>query len=211
MEITPELLLSAYAAGLFPMAEGRNSDEIHWIDPERRGVFELSKMHISRSLSKRIRADNYQIRTNHDFAGVVWACADREDTWINKTIFDLYQKLHERGFAHSLEVWQDARLIGGVYGVTLGQAFFGESMFSRQVDGSKIALAWLGHRLRAAGFTLFDAQFLTPHLRSMGAEEISREEYHRKLAKALLGEADFETAGYAPDCYSVAQRRTQTS
>ena len=209
--ITPELLLSAYASGVFPMAESSTSDSLHWIDPRRRGIFDLDDFHISRSLSKRIAQENYTIRTNSDFAATVAACADRDETWINAEIFALYEALHKAGFAHSLEVWDGSALVGGVYGVTLGAAFFGESMFSRRTDASKIALAWLVHRLRAGGFTLFDTQFLTPHLASLGAIEISREAYHKRLNAALDQTARFDPPGYAPNAHSVRQRKIQTS
>jgi leucyl/phenylalanyl-tRNA---protein transferase len=197
-EITPEILLRAYAMGIFPMAESATASEIHWVDPRRRGVFLLDRFHISRSLRRAILREDYQVRTDTDFAGVVAACADRNETWINEDIFALYKALHHEGHAHSLEVWDGKSLVGGVYGVTLGSAFFGESMFSRRTNGSKIALAWLVHRLRAGGFTLFDTQFLTPHLASLGAVEISRAEYHRQLGRALRHPARFDPAGYAP-------------
>lgn len=209
--ITPELLLSAYAAGVFPMAESASSSEMHWVDPRRRGIFELDKFHISRSLSQRIAQFNYTIRTNFDFAATVSACADRDETWINAEISALYQKLHNMGYAHSLEVWQADELVGGVYGIALGAAFFGESMFSRRTDASKIALAWLVHRLRAGGFVLFDTQFITPHLASLGAIEISRNEYHKRLEAALRQEASFDPSGYAPSPQSVRQRKIHTS
>ena len=197
-DITPEILLRAYAMGIFPMAETRDDTEIHWIDPRRRGVFPLEGFHISQSRGKAIRRADYPIRVNHDFAGTVRACADRPETWINDQIFDLYTALHAMGFAHSLEVWRGDLMIGGVYGVVLGAAFFGESMFSRQTNGSKLALAWLMHRLRAGGFTLFDTQFLTPHLASLGAVEISRSDYHRRLRQALDRPATLFPADYAP-------------
>ena len=209
--ITPELLLSAYAAGVFPMAESASSSEMHWVDPRRRGIFELDKFHISCSLSQRIAQCNYTIRTNFDFAATVSACADRDETWINAEISALYQKLHNMGYAHSLEVWQADELVGGVYGIALGAAFFGESMFSRRTDASKIALAWLVHRLRAGGFVLFDTQFITPHLASLGAIEISRNEYHKRLEAALRQEASFDPLGYAPSPQSVRQRKIHTS
>jgi leucyl/phenylalanyl-tRNA--protein transferase len=209
--VTPEILLSAYAAGVFPMAESSTSNEMHWVDPQWRGVFDLDKFHISRSLSQRIARCNYSVRTNTDFAATVAACADRDETWINAEIFALYQALHKAGFAHSLEVWDGLELVGGVYGVTLGAAFFGESMFSRRTDASKIALAWLVHRLRAGGFTLFDTQFITPHLASLGAIEISRNDYHARLTLALQQTACFAPAGYQPTAQLVRQRSTQTS
>ena len=209
--ITPDVLLRAYAAGIFPMAEARDSEKVHWVDPRRRGIFPLDGFHISRSLRQRILTWNYTIRTDADFDAVVMGCADREETWISDPIFALYQALHHAGFAHSLEVWEAGHLVGGVYGVTLGAAFFGESMFSRRTDASKVALAWLVHRLRAGGFQLFDTQFLTPHLASLGAVEISRSDYHRRLAQALQAPASFCPAGYAPTPYSVSQRNIQTS
>jgi leucyl/phenylalanyl-tRNA--protein transferase len=210
MRLTAKHLLNAYAMGVFPMAESRDDAEVHWVDPRRRGIIPLDKFHISRSLRRSILRPDYDIRTNTDFAGVVTACADRPETWINPEIFRLYLDLHRDGFAHSLEVW-DGTLAGGVYGVVLGKAFFGESMFSRRTDASKIALAWLVHRLRAGGFTLFDTQFLTPHLASLGGVEITRADYHQRLAKALEGSAQFDPPGYAPDRQSVTQRNTQTS
>ena len=197
-EITPELLLRAYSMGLFPMAESASDPEIHWIDPRRRGVFPLDQFHISRSLRRALMRDDYQVTVNTSFSTVLAACADRNETWINDVIFALYETLHQQGHAHSLEVWNGPELIGGVYGVALGSAFFGESMFSRRTDASKIALAWLVHRLRAGGFTLFDTQFLTPHLASLGAREIPRAEYHRRLGLALHQRAQFAPPDYAP-------------
>lgn len=202
-QITPNILLRAYAAGIFPMAETREATDIHWVDPRRRGVFPLEGFHISRSLARAIRAGGFEITTDRDFAGVVKGCADRPETWINAEIFGLYRQLHENGHAHSLEVWQNGVLVGGVYGVTLGAAFFGESMFSRVTNASKIALAFLVHRLRAGGFRLFDTQFLTAHLASLGAVEISRAAYHRQLQDALRHRADFNPPGYQPSLSSV--------
>lgn len=196
--ITPELLLRAYAMGVFPMAETRDSPEIHWIDPRRRGVFPLEGFHISRSLARTLRQGKFTITTDRDFSGVVAGCADRPETWINAEILKLYQELHAMGHAHSLEVWQEGALVGGVYGVTLGAAFFGESMFSRVPDASKVALAHLIARLRAGGFRLFDTQFLTPHLASLGAQEISRAAYHRQLQAALRLTAEFDPPGDQP-------------
>lgn len=196
--ITAELLLQAYASGVFPMAESQTSSEIRWIDPHRRGVFPLHNFHISRSLSRHIQHMSWTIRTDTAFAAVVAACADRPETWINAEISDLYQTLHQAGYAHCLEVWDDAELVGGVYGVALGAAFFGESMFSRRTNASKTALAFLMHRLRAGGFTLFDTQFLTPHLASLGAIEITRAEYRRQLQAALDKPARFDPVDYPP-------------
>lgn len=209
--LTPELLLNAYASGVFPMAETRDAAEIFWVDPRRRGVFPLDRFHISRSLARRLRRPDYQIRINSDFAGVVNGCADRPETWINDEIFGLYMQLHALGFAHSLEVWMDDALVGGVYGVTLGRAFFGESMFSRRRDASKIALAWLVDRLNVAGFTLFDTQFITPHLASLGAIEIPRARYRALLDQALEGDADFTGPPLPRSAQEVLQRSTHTS
>jgi len=203
--------LQAYAAGIFPMAESQQDEEIFWIDPKLRGILPLDKFHISRSLRRIILANAYTIRTNSDFSTVVNSCADRPVTWINGPIFALYQSLHEQGFAHSLEVWDGDDLIGGVYGVALGGAFFGESMFSRRTDASKIALAYLVDRLRQGGFALFDTQFLTPHLQSLGGMEISREAYRGLLRQALEIGADFHRAGQPPSAAGVIHRNSQTS
>ncbi|GAB4388800.1 leucyl/phenylalanyl-tRNA--protein transferase [Albidovulum sp.] len=208
--LTPEAMLAAYARGIFPMAERRDDPRLHWVDPQRRGIFPLQDFHISRSLARAIRRQDYEIRTDSAFAEVVAACAGREETWINDRLVGLYAALHRMGHAHSLELWREGRLAGGVFGLTLGAAFFGESMFSRRTDASKIALAYLVDRLRAGGFTLFDTQFLTPHLASLGAIEIARGRYHRLLAEALARRADF-TGPATPDAYALLQRSTQTS
>jgi len=177
--------------GIFPMAESRDDPDVHWVDPRLRGVMPLDGFHISRKLAQMIRRGGYEARVDTAFAEVVTACAARDETWINDTIFGLYLDLHRSGHAHSQEIWRDGRLVGGVYGVVLGRAFFGESMFSRETGGSKLALAHLVARLRAGGFVLFDTQFLTPHLASLGAVEIPRADYHRRLAQALTGQADW--------------------
>lgn len=190
LTITAQQLLRAYATGIFPMAESRDDPGFFWVDPRRRGVLPLEGFHISRSLSRRIRSGGYSLSLNASFDEVVAACAAREETWINEEIRALYLALHDIGHAHSFEVWQDNVLAGGVYGVTLGGAFFGESMFSNRTDGSKLALAHLVAHLRECGFELFDTQFLTPHLASLGAVEISRSEYRDRLAQALRIEAD---------------------
>lgn len=209
--LTPDLLLSAYAAGVFPMSEGRDQPEIFWVDPHYRGVLPLDGLHISRSLAKRMRRGGYTATLDADFAGVLDGCADREDTWINAEIRRQYLLLHRLNHAHSLEIWQDGALAGGVYGVTLGAAFFGESMFSRATDGSKLALAHLVDHLRRTGFALFDTQFLTDHLASLGAVEISRAAYRQRLATALHGTAEITRLPLDPDAQSVVQRSTQTS
>ncbi|MBE1292760.1 MAG: leucyl/phenylalanyl-tRNA--protein transferase [Shimia sp.] len=189
-EVTPDLLMRAYGMGVFPMSENRDDPDIFWVDPIRRGIFPLDSFHISRSLAKRIRRGGYTVSLNADFEGVLDGCADREETWINAQIRALYVALYARGEAHSLEVWDRDKLIGGVYGVTLGGAFFGESMFSRKTDASKIALAYLIEHLRRCGFTLFDTQFVTDHLISLGAIEIPRADYHKMLTWALRHDAD---------------------
>ncbi len=201
--LDPDILLRAYAMGIFPMAESRDDPQVHWVDPRRRGIFPLDEFHISRSLSRLIRRWDFTIRTNSAFEAVVDACAARDETWINAPIRSAYLELHRRGHAHSLEVWSGGQLAGGVYGVTLGAAFFGESMFSAQSGGSKVALAFLVHRLRAGGFRLFDTQFLTPHLASLGAVEIPRAGYHRRLAGAIALPATFDPPGYCPSVSSV--------
>ncbi len=210
MTLSPELLLHGYSIGVFPMAEHRDDPEIFWVDPRRRGIFPLDGFHISRSLARRMRQGGYSITIDRDFAGVLDGCADRAETWINSEIRQHYLTLFAMGHAHSLEVWHDDKLTGGVYGVVLGRAFFGESMFSRRTDASKIALAFLVDHLREAGFTLFDTQFLTEHLASLGAIEIPRGTYHRLLSAAIEGGADF-TAPPIPSAQDVIQRITQTS
>lgn len=208
VSITPEILLRAYEIGIFPMSESRDSTEIHWVEPRLRGIFPIDGFHISRTLRAQILRADYRITVDHDFSGVVAACADRATTWINAEITALYQQLHQMGYAHSLEVWQDDALIGGVYGVHLGAAFFGESMFSRATGGSKLALAYLIHRLRAGGFVLFDTQYLTPHLASLGAVEIPKSAYKARLATALTKQADFAPQDYWPVPASVAAGST---
>ncbi|MCK8462864.1 leucyl/phenylalanyl-tRNA--protein transferase [Aliiroseovarius sp. S1339] len=197
--------------GVFPMAEGRDDPRVFWVDPEARGIFPLDRFRVSRSLARTMRRAPFVVTLNRDFQGTVAACAERDETWINTTIFDLYMDLHRMGHAHSLELWEGDALVGGVYGVTLGRAFFGESMFSRRRDASKIALAYLVRHLSNTDFKLFDTQFLTPHLASLGAVEIARKTYHDMLEGALSqGVADI-TSRPLPDAQSVVQRNTQTS
>lgn len=191
LEITPTLLLRAYAAGVFPMSESGGNSETFWVDPRSRGIVPLDALHVSRSLRKASRKGDFDVRINTDFAGTVAACADRDETWINDEITDLYLTLHRLGYAHSVEIWRDNHLVGGLYGVALGGAFFGESMFSRHKDASKLALVWLVARLRAGGFTLLDTQFITDHLARLGAIEISRNAYRSRLESALMLDADF--------------------
>ena len=211
VKITPQLLLQAYAAGIFPMSEGRDDPNLFWVEPKRRGIIPLDGFHISRSLARKIRQNPFEIRINSNFVGVVAACADRDETWINAEITALYSALHEEGFAHSLELWQGRDLVGGVYGVALGAAFFGESMFSRERDASKIALTYVVARLNAGGFTLFDVQFTTPHLIGLGAIEITRIDYRKRLDAALEKQADFLAAGALFTPQDVLQRNTHTS
>jgi len=210
MTLTAELLMLAYSAGVFPMAETRDNPEIFWVDPKRRGILPLDGFHMSNSLVRRIKRGGYEVTVNHDFPAVVEACADRVETWINDEIYDRYVELHQMGKAHSLEVWQNGELSGGVYGVTQGAAFFGESMFSRRADASKVALAYLVDRLNQAGFTLCDTQFVTPHLASLGGQEISRAAYQSRLRDAIQRDADFSTPT-VPTAQELLQRRTQIS
>jgi leucyl/phenylalanyl-tRNA--protein transferase len=209
--LSPEVLLFAYQQGLFPMAESRNARQIQWIQPKKRGIFQLGNFHISKSLRRVILKKDYSITINSCFPKVVENCANRSETWINGDIYNCYCKLHEEGFAHSIEVWKARRLIGGVYGVAIGAAFFGESMFSEVSNGSKIALAYLHDRLLKAGFLLFDTQFLTEHLASLGAIEISQAEYLIKLEKALNKNATFLDLNYSSDVETIAHRSTQRS
>lgn len=209
--VTADLLLQAYCSGIFPMAEHKDDPELFWVDPRKRGILPINGFHISRSLAKRLRQERYQITRNTAFEDVLSACANRSETWISQEIHDLYCQLHAMGAAHSIEVWCDGDLVGGVYGVAIGRAFCGESMFSTRTDASKVALAWLVDLLQRAGFTLIDTQFLTPHLASLGGVEISRNAYHQKLAHALQGTADILSVPLADSGQDVVQRITQTS
>lgn len=210
MSLSPELLMHGYSIGIFPMAEHRDDPDLFWVDPKFRGIIPLDGFHISRSLARRIRNCGFTITIDTDFMSVVDGCADRADTWINTELRDLYAQLHRSGHAHSLEVWEADRLVGGVYGVVLGAAFFGESMFSRRTDASKIALAYLVDRLRQTGFQLFDTQFLTAHLATLGAIEIPRSQYRQELDEAISASADF-SATVPQSAEGVIQRITQTS
>ncbi|NKC34439.1 leucyl/phenylalanyl-tRNA--protein transferase [Falsiroseomonas selenitidurans] len=201
-EITPDLMLRAYRAGLFPMAETRRGDRLYWLDPEQRGVLPLRGFHLPRRLRRTVLAGPYQVTTNRDFAGVIAACAapaeGREDTWINPEIERLFGALHGMGHAHSVEAWLPGEggpeLAGGLYGVALGGAFFGESMFSRARDASKVALVHLVARLRLFGFTLLDAQFQTTHLAQFGCREVPRQGYKRLLSEAVEEQARWDDA-----------------
>jgi leucyl/phenylalanyl-tRNA---protein transferase len=193
--ITPQILLKAYAAGIFPMAESAEDNALYWVEPEERGIFPLDGLHISRSLRKRIRQRRFDIRIDTAFSDVIAACAemapDRKTTWINQRIKSLYGQLYKMGCCHSVECWRQNELVGGLYGVRIGGAFFGESMFSRETDASKVALVHLVARLRAGGFRLLDAQFTTPHLETLGARTVSRADYHALLERAIEDDAEF--------------------
>ncbi len=194
--IPPELLLRAYASGVFPMAESADDPEVFWVRPEARGVIPLDAFHVPKSLAKTIRQGRFEIRYDHDFAGVIDGCAEtgegRASTWINAPIREAYLDLHRRGHCHSVEAWRDGRLVGGLYGVNLGGAFFGESMFSRERDASKVCLAHLVERVRRQGFVLLDTQFTTEHLKRFGAIDVPRRKYEKLLEEALKGEAIFQ-------------------
>lgn len=195
--ITPDVLLRAYSIGLFPMAESASDPELFWIEPDMRGIIPLDRFHVPRSLAKAMRKTSFEIRVNTAFAEVMRFCAaaapDRPTTWINDTIHGLYNALYRQGHAHSVEAWENGELVGGLYGVSLGAAFFGESMFSRRTDASKICLVHLVERLRARGFMLLDTQFTTDHLKTFGAIDIPKKAYSRLLEKAMaVGDIPFE-------------------
>lgn len=209
--LTPELLLGAYASGVFPMAETRDAPDIYWVDPRDRGVLPLDGFHMSRSLSRRLRRGGYHATLNVAFETILDGCADRDETWINDTIRALMLELHARGHAHAFGVWQEDELVGGMYGLSLGAAFFGESMFSAKTDGSKLALAWATDHLRRCGFALFDTQFITPHLATLGAVEIPRAQYHSLLREALDIEVDINSVALERDPQAIVQRITQIS
>jgi leucyl/phenylalanyl-tRNA---protein transferase len=207
IQLTPEILLAAYAAGVFPMAESADDPKLFWVDPHHRGILPLDAFHVPRRLRRVLRQDRFAVSCDTAFEAVIHGCAEasetRPNTWINEEIVRLYSELCERGAAHSVECWRDGMLAGGLYGVSIGAAFFGESMFSRETDASKVALVHLVARLRAGGYRLLDTQFLTPHLARFGGIEISRARYHRLLASALAYRASFplelpEAAGDDP-------------
>ncbi|MBU2956625.1 leucyl/phenylalanyl-tRNA--protein transferase [Paracoccus sp. 1_MG-2023] len=207
--LTPAQLLNGYARGVFPMAESADDDRLWWFDPPMRGVLPIGGIHASRSLRRDLRRGGWSGHFG-DFATVVRACADRESTWINEPLFSLYLQLNAMGHAHAIEVRQDGIFAGGIFGVTLGAAFFGESMVSARTNGSKMALLWTSSHLARCGFRLFDTQFLTPHLERMGGFEIPRTAYRRQLAVALSRNADFGAAPL-PDADQLWQEITQTS
>ena len=193
--LTPDILLAAYAGGVFPMAESADDPELFWVDPHRRGILPLDAFHVPRKLRRLVRQCSFEIRCDTAFEEVIRGCAEatekRPNTWINDEIVRLYRGLFARAAAHSVECWRDGMLAGGLYGVSLGAVFFGESMFSRESDASKVALVHLAARLRLGGYRLLDTQFLTPHLARFGGIEITRACYHRLLAEALSYRASF--------------------
>ncbi len=195
LELTADLIVRAYKAGIFPMAEDADAPDLFWVSPDERGVIPLDTFHLSKSLRKTIRQSPFEIRVDSDFATTIHGCAnygsDRDSTWINATIIRLYGELFERGICHTVEVWDGETMVGGLYGLSIGGAFFGESMFHRATNASKIALAHLVERLNAGGYTLLDTQFVTDHLKSMGGIEVPRETYERMLAEALTHTGDF--------------------
>ena len=195
VEITPEVLLKAYACGIFPMAESAEDPALYWIEPEKRGIIPLDTFHIPARLARTVRSERFSIAVNRDFQGVLDGCAEpapgRTRTWINTRIRSLYCKLYDIGHCHSVEAYENGELAGGLYGVCLGRAFFGESMFHRARDASKVALVHLVARLKASGFALLDTQFVTSHLTTFGAIEVPQRHYHKLLEAALVGEADF--------------------
>jgi leucyl/phenylalanyl-tRNA--protein transferase len=213
IEITPEVLLKAYACGIFPMAESAEDPALYWIEPEKRGIIPLDRFHVSSRLARTVRADRFSVAINRDFDAVLDGCAEpkagRPRTWINARIRALYRKLYDRRHCHSVEVYDEHDvLVGGLYGVSLGRAFFGESMFHRERDASKVALVHLVARLRAGGFKLLDTQFVTDHLKTFGAVEVPRRQYHKLLEAALGGEGDFAALGIkapVPGAQALAQ------
>ena len=191
ISLAPETLIRAYCNGIFPMAEGKDTNKIFWISPEVRGIIPLNKFHISKSLRRSIIKRDYKIKINTDFLGVIKNCADRSESWINSDIVKAYSDLFNLGFCHSIEVWDNDDLIGGIYGLAIKRAFFGESMFSKRSNASKIALAYLVSRLKYGGFLLFDVQFQSEHLKTLGAIEVLKANYQDLLKNALEGDANF--------------------
>jgi leucyl/phenylalanyl-tRNA--protein transferase len=206
MTLDPRLLLSAYAAGVFPMADSREAAELYWVEPRERAIIPLDGFHVSRSLDRTLRSGRFEVTCDEAFAEVVEGCAARPETWINREIEQAVNALHAMGHAHSIEVWRGDALVGGLYGVELGRAFFGESMFSLERDASKIAMAWLVARLKAGHFTLLDCQIMTPHLASLGAVGIPGSAYAALLSTAVAGAAGGgagSTAGLPPPAFGA--------
>jgi len=215
LEITPELLLQAYRIGVFPMGESRDDPKLYWLDPRLRAVLPLDGFHLPRRLARTVRQDIFEVSADTDFTGVMRACAEprpgHPESWINEPILALYGELFARGHAHSIECRHDGRLVGGLYGVSVGASFFGESMFSRERDASKVALVHLVARLIRGGFRLLDCQFMTDHLRGFGAIEVSREEFRAKLADAVGRTANFQRELGGEDSVAIVQASTRTS
>lgn len=215
LSITPQVVLKAYACGIFPMAESAEDPSLYWIEPRERGILPLDGFHISRSLARTVRRDDYEIRIDSDFDAVIEACAEpargRRKTWINSEIRRLYRELFRIGHVHTVEVWRQDQLIGGLYGVSLGAAFFGESMFHRERDASKIALVHLVSRLIYGGFTLLDTQFVTDHLKRFGAIEVPRKGYQQMLERAIAQQGDFGQLPIPSSSELVLQLVSQTS
>ena len=195
--LDPRLLLQGYAAGIFPMADSRDASELFWVEPRSRAIIPLDQFHMSRSLRRTLRSGQFSVTLDREFHQVILACADREETWINAEIERAMLALHASGHAHSVEVWKSGELVGGLYGVKLGRAFFGESMFSRATDASKVALSWLVARMKVGGYTLLDCQFMTAHLASLGAVTVPRRTYVALLSAALGGGAGGVAGGVA--------------
>lgn len=215
IEITPQVLLKAYRCGIFPMAESAEDSTLYWIEPERRGVLPLNSVHVPKRLARTIRQEVFEVRVDCHFEAVIDGCAasraGRRTTWINERIRELYGELFRMGHCHTVETWLDGQLVGGLYGVQLGRAFFGESMFSYVTDASKVALIYLVARLNAGGFRLLDTQFVTEHLKRFGAIEISRDMFHRQLEAALQGRADFGALPRDLESRGILQLASHTS
>lgn len=208
LEITPEVLLKAYACGIFPMADSADDPDVYWVEPALRGVLPLEAFHVPRRLARTLRADRFTVMVDNDFEGIIDGCAaarpGRRTTWINARIRNLYGELFRRGFVHTVEAWRERRLVGGLYGVALGGAFFGESMFSDERDASKVTLVHLVARLRRGGFRLLDTQFATEHLARFGVTEVPRPKYHWLLEQALAGSGRFYS--FPEDCDPAGPR-----
>lgn len=214
-ELTPQVLLKAYACGIFPMAESANDPGLYWIEPEARGILPLGRFHVPRRLARTVRKDLFEIRVDCDFDAVIAGCAEaapgRAKTWINARIRRLYRDLFQLGHCHTVEAWANGRLVGGLYGVRLGAAFFGESMFTRARDASKVALVHLVARLKTGGFRLLDSQFTTDHLKQFGAVDVDRRQYHHLLEQAIAADAEFYRFPGGATGEEVLQSVNQTS
>lgn len=206
-DLTPDMLLRAYSIGVFPMAEDRDDPELVWVDPRMRGIIPMSRFHVPRRLRRTIRSNRFEVTFDRDFSGVIEGCAEATDgrprTWINDRIVDLYTSLHFKGHGHSVECWRQGELVGGLYGISLKGVFFGESMFSRETDASKVAMVFLAAQLSVGGYAFIDTQFITKHLSQFGAIEVPRSEYRGLLAAALKMEADFNVGFEASDLEAI--------